>query len=330
MIWLTWRQLRTQALVAGIVLAALAAYLLYLGVQIRADYRTDVLDCVPSDCTVTRRLFGNAYEAPIAIISLILIAVPGLIGAFWGAPLVARELENRTDRLVWNQSVTRGRWLAVKLTVLGVAAVAVTGLYSLLLTWSASRYDEYVGSRFSAPNFGARGVAPLGYAAFAFVFGVVVGLVVRRTVASMAIVVALYTALQIVVPLALRAHLMPPVTTEVKVTADVMAHAQGFGMNDTSARILGYTQPGAWSMTPDNQVFMADGTPLTAARNKACQTGSMDGDFACMESKNLHFVYSYQPASRYWPFQWIETSAYLVLAGLLAGFGLWWVRRRIT
>ncbi|MFI5907905.1 ABC transporter permease subunit [Dactylosporangium sp. NPDC051541] len=330
MIWLTWRQFRTQALVAGIALAALAAYLLYLGTRIRADYLTDVLNCVPSDCSVTRRLFGNEYEAPVGIVSLLLIALPGLIGAFWGAPLVARELEHKTDRLVWNQSVTRGRWLAVKLVVLGSAAVAVAGLYSLLLTWSASRYDEYIGGRFNASNFGARGVAPLGYAAFAFVFGVVVGLVVRRTVASMAIVVALYTALQIVVPLALRAHLMPPVTTEVKVTADVMARAQGFGMNDTSARILGYTQPGAWSMAPDNQVFMADGTPLTAAKNKACQTGSMDGDFACMESKNLHFVYSYQPASRYWPFQWIEVSAYLALTALLATFGFWWVRRRTT
>ena len=42
---------------------------------------------------------------------------PAVIGAFWGAPLVARELEAGTHRLVWNQSVTRTRWLATKLGV---------------------------------------------------------------------------------------------------------------------------------------------------------------------------------------------------------------------
>jgi len=40
----------------------------------------------------------------------LVVAVPGLIGIFWGAPLVARELETGTYRLAWTQSVTRKRW----------------------------------------------------------------------------------------------------------------------------------------------------------------------------------------------------------------------------
>ena len=52
---------------------------------------------------------------------------PALIGIFWGAPLVTRELEAGTFRLAWNQSVTRARWMAVKLGLIGLAAMATAG-----------------------------------------------------------------------------------------------------------------------------------------------------------------------------------------------------------
>jgi ABC-type transport system involved in multi-copper enzyme maturation permease subunit len=331
MIWLTWRQFRTQALIAGIVLAALAAYLLYLGAQIRHGYTTDVVNCLPSDCGTTRRLFQNRYEDAVMLLGVFLIAVPGLMGVFWGAPLVARELESKTDRLVWNQSVTRRRWLAVKLAVLGTAAVAVTGVYSLLLTSAASRWDQWSGNRFGAMIFAARNVAPLGYAAFAFVLGVFVGLLVRRTVASMAIVAAVFVVLQVVVPLAVRVHLMPPVTTTVAFTAETMEHGGGFGMNPTSAHMNGYTMPGTWALDDVSPIFNADGTPFTSLQAQPCMTGrGPDEDMACFAKMNLHFQYTYQPGSRYWPFQWIELSAYLVLTVLLAGFSFWWIRRRIS
>jgi hypothetical protein len=96
-----------------------------------------------------------------------------------------------TDRLVWNQSVTRTRWLAVKLTLLTLISMTVTGLYSLLLTWSASRPDQLIGERFGALTLASRNVAPIGYAAFAFVFGTVIGLLVRRTLPAMALTLGL-------------------------------------------------------------------------------------------------------------------------------------------
>ena len=58
----------------------------------------------------------------------LMLAVPALLGIFWGAPLVARELETGTYRLAWTQSVTRTRWLAVKVALVGLASVAVAGL----------------------------------------------------------------------------------------------------------------------------------------------------------------------------------------------------------
>ena len=329
MIWLTWRQLRTQLVVAAIGVAVLAAYLIYLGIRIRHDYLADVINCVPSDCGNARRLFSDRYIAPVSLIGMLLLALPGLIGAFWGAPLVARELETRTDRLVWNQSVTRTRWLAVKLVLAGAAAVAVTAALSLLLTWNASRYDQWAGGRFAAVTFGARNIVPLGYAAFAFVLGVLAGLLVRRTVPAMALTLGVFAVLQIVVPTVIRSHVLAPVTSTVQFSAEAMQRADGFGINpDTGASVRGYVMPGTWPMQSVSRVYNADGTPYTGTQARQCMTGEFEKDMECMARQNLHFSYRYQPGSRYWPFQWIELSAYAVLAVLLAGVAFWRIRRK--
>ncbi|MEU4324856.1 hypothetical protein [Nonomuraea dietziae] len=55
------------------------------------------------------------------------LLAPAMIGAFWGAPLLAREFEHGTDQLTWTQSVTRRRWLIAKVGGLG-AAVTLGGL----------------------------------------------------------------------------------------------------------------------------------------------------------------------------------------------------------
>jgi hypothetical protein len=38
----------------------------------------------------------------------------------------------------------------------------------------------------------------------------------------------------------------------------------------------------------------------------------------------------YEPASRYWVFQGIETALFVALAALLLFASVWWVRRRLT
>ncbi|GAB4003348.1 hypothetical protein GCM10029992_44650 [Glycomyces albus] len=126
MIWLTWRQMRAQTLWTAGLLAAIAAYLLYIAYDLRESYRVNVTECT-TGCAGAARVVADQFGGSIMLIELLILAAPALIGAFWGAPLITRELESGTHRLVWNQSVTRTRWLTAKLALVGGLSVAFTG-----------------------------------------------------------------------------------------------------------------------------------------------------------------------------------------------------------
>src|SRR5436189_131534 len=78
----------------------------------------------------------KVYSFAIAL----MYVVPALIGIFWGAPLIARELETGTHRLAFNQSITRTRWLATKLTIIGGATAASVGL----LSWAVGSWAHHI------------------------------------------------------------------------------------------------------------------------------------------------------------------------------------------
>jgi hypothetical protein len=223
MIWLTWRQFRTQAAVVFAALAALAAILALTGPSLAHDYATGIAACTPhGGCSTFTEQFFNSHQTLYFGLVAVVMFVPAIIGLFWGAPLITRELEAGTHRLVWNQSITRTRWLAVKLTLTGLAAMAAAGLGSLAVTWWSSPIDKAGFSRFprlSPLIFDARGIAPIGYAAFAFALGVTIGILIRRTLPAMAITLTAFAIVQIAMPLMIRPHLIAPVRFTTAITA---------------------------------------------------------------------------------------------------------------
>lgn len=341
MIWLTWRQFRGQFVATIALLAALTAYLIYVGYAIRNAYRTDILGCLPANgCELdkVKDLFVQDHRSMVTIPAIVLIAVPAIIGVFWGGPLITRELETNTHRLVWNQTVTRTHWLAVKLAVVGTAAVAVTGALSLVLTWAASRYDQLVGSRFDPLSFASRNVAPIGYVIFAFVLGTTAGLFLRRTVKAMAVTLLLVGVIQLLIPTIARPYLRPPVTQSVTYDAAVREQGGILSINrDAPMAVTGYAVPGALMLTDHEDLLTSSGQKAGAETVLDCagtqgqpprpQANGLDQLENCVAKHNLHFSIRLQPPSRYWSFQWIEFAAFIVLAGLLSGLAFWQIRR---
>jgi hypothetical protein len=116
MIWLTWRQFRAQAIAVCGAVGAVAVILAITGPKLARDYTAGITACdALGGCeSFTDQFFNDHVPAYFALLAVVMF-VPAIVGLFWGAPLITRELEAGTHQLAWNQSITRTRWLAVKL-----------------------------------------------------------------------------------------------------------------------------------------------------------------------------------------------------------------------
>ncbi len=186
MIRFAWLQFRMQAALTAVALTVLAGVLAVTGPGLAHLYDTTVVSCAAQhDCPVATSTF-TAADGPLQVfLDILLLAVPLLIGMFWGAPLVSREFEAGTVRLAWTQGVTRSRWLAVKLGLGAVASATVAGLLSLMVSWWSGKLDDVNANPFDSLRFGARDLVPIGYAAFAFALGLTAGLLFRRMLPAM-------------------------------------------------------------------------------------------------------------------------------------------------
>lgn len=335
MIWLTWRQFRLQAAAVFAAVVAVAVVLASTGprlLDLARAYPTSLLD----QLTATDR---RLYYAGMAVVVL----APAVIGAFWGAPMVARELETGTHRLVWNQTVTRTRWLATKLGVTALAVAAAVGVLTLAVSWWARPLDGITGAnrgslpaRLSPAVFTMRGVVPVGYALFALVLGVAVGLVLRRTVAAMAITLAVLAFVQVAVPLWVRPHLVPPASQ----TVTIADHLDGIELTGPGrpVRITATTgQRGDWIVS--NQTVDASGHAVSVpawfgdclpSPGSGKEPGDVRACLARLGDEGYRQRVDYQPATRFWALQWAETGLLLGLGGLLTCFCFWWTRRRLA
>jgi hypothetical protein len=326
-IWLSWRQFRAQALVAAVFLAALAAVLVVTGLRLAHFYNSSGIGACNAagvaDCDRLELDFLDHYHA-LRVIGTLLIGAPAIIGAFWGAPLIARELEGGTHRLVWTQSVTRARWLAVKLAVVGTASVVVAAAFSALFTWWASPLDRVSGDRLTPAIFDQRGIVPVGYAAFAFVLGVSAGLLLRRTLPAMATTLVGFTVVRMAIQYGLRPHLLapvhitypPPIYDLANSPLDTHAWVISSKVVDAAGHVVATGDPAGFST--NTLAAACHGSPNLP-----------DAFFQrCADRLGLHNLATLQPASRYWAFQAWEAAIFLALAGALVAFCFWWTGRR--
>ncbi|MCP2321593.1 hypothetical protein HDA40_000100 [Hamadaea flava] len=342
MIWLSWRQFRTSALAGLIALVASALPLLLLGVRLRQSRRSYLASCVDAaGCADALRQFAAEHQNTLLFIDAGVLLVPALIGMFWGAPLIAREFEAGTHRLVWSQSIRRQRWLTRKLLVVASAVVVTASLLSLALSWAASPVDTAAGDRFTTIVFGARHLVPVAYAVFGFAAGAVLGLLIRRTVPAMALTGLLVIVLQFVLANTVRPHLMPPRTETRAMTVSAINELRGLGGLTNRPSVRGLTVPDAWVTsvtdlrTPDGETLdpgvfgdcIAPGRPAGSSGGSG-SGGTFGAAADCLAAHDLHVDVEYQPNRRYWPFQLLESALLLGLAVLAAGFGWWRLGRR--
>jgi len=317
MTWLTWRQHRKQFLFAIIGLAVLAAVLVPTGrSQYRAFDGSGLAACLrtmgetidyrlaDTDCHEPLERFSAEYSGDFAP-AVLLIFLPLLVGLFFGAPLVAREVERGTHRLVWTQGTTRLRWAVTKFGLVGAGALLLAAAYAALASWWLYPIAVAHAGRFDYLAFDVQGIAPVGYTVFTLALGTFAGTVWQKVLPAMALTLVGFVGARVAVELA-RPNFLPPVERRFPVVA--------------------YTFPNPmlsdWIL--DRNVYDASGQVIVPGGDVFCDPPCPEYDPAAY---NVHL---YQPAGRFWLFQFIEAGLFVVLAATLLALAVYRVRRRIA
>ncbi|MEW2610483.1 ABC transporter permease [Streptomyces sp. NPDC047880] len=247
---------------------------------------------------------NSRYQTAVTVGIGLVRLLPLLTGAWAGGALIGRELENGTAQLAWTQSAGPLRWLAAKLAV--PALLLVTGTLTLTLLhrmlWSSDRASLSVmgwHAWYDDGIFEFNGTIAAAQALAALALGVLVGLLLRRTLPALGVAVLAVVSLVYVLD-ELRPHLWP-VKTVVR------------GLDEGTA--------GSDSMIVETGALSASGARVPIP---ACS-----GEPGCDARNGItHYYADYHPASHFWPLQLMETGLLLAVAALAAATAFVLLRRR--
>ncbi|MGA5819196.1 hypothetical protein ACPC54_15220 [Kitasatospora sp. NPDC094028] len=289
------------------VMAALSLALLLHGWYLHQGLdATGAASCDPATdaCLAKYKQFTRQYADGLLELDMVFYVLGGAFGAFLGGPLLAREFEHGTVRFAWTQGAGRTRWTAGGLLVAGGALVVLAALFGWLLLW----WSEPLALKGGAFNPDLFVLAPpvlAGRVLVAFGAAALAGAVLRRTVIAVGLGMAASVALPFLAQ-AVRPHYMAPLE-------ESMHTLNSLALDDRWVINVWFSDPAGKRIPTDDFYRLGDS-------GAHWQSMLRDGGYTA------HQVY--QPADRFWPFQFIEAGWMLLLAAALCAAAVWWVRRR--
>jgi hypothetical protein len=316
--WVGWRLQRTETLIAAGIVAALALILLPSGLEMAHAYSRDGLGtCLahPTDsCSQNIDAFLARFHSTGSLVAWVTV-LPGIIGVLLATPFVL-ELENGTYRLVWTQSITRGRWIARKLALaVAAAVVAALGLTALMVWWRTPLV--HIDGRIDPSAFDSQGTVVLGYTLFALGLALALGALWRRVAPALVVGFGVYFASRLFVDTWLRERFVTPVSATISILRRTAPKTldNAWIITEWPSDRLGHhvSPPGPGTCPPP-----APGVGKGAVRS-------------CLAAHGRGYMHTvFQPASRFWELQGIETALFGGAALLLIAFAAWWTHERIA
>lgn len=311
MTWLSWRQQRIEALITVVLLALLAVAFIPTGIHVADLFaKLHLARCANRESQACQFAIGNLNVSAGFFNGLLdsgwFNLIPGLIGVALAAPLLL-DRENGTTRLAWTQSITRRRWLASK-GIVAVATVLVAGaVFSFLFTWYERPFDRLYGRW---DKFDFEGIVPVAYTLFALGLALAIGVLVRRSTAALIVAFGTYVAARLFVESWLRQRFVMPLSATWRVNAP--------GPNLSHAWVVteGPSDKAGHLFTGSSDAFQSCA--------KSGPKGGMTLNAGCMTRHGAGFTHAvYQPTSRFWEFQGIETALFGGIAILLIALAAW-------
>ena len=207
----------------------------------------------------------------------------------------------------WRQSITRHRWLSIKLVLPVVSAVVATAVLIALLTWWRGPLTNINGG-LDTGTFDTTGTVSIGYALFALGLAVAIGAIWQRPAIALTVSFMGYFVMRAVDDLWLRDQLLSPIkaTWRGAIHPAYLAHASIISQTVTvNGRVVSRSTSGSGAAPGQG--------PQVATRSHGAEPV-------------VHVVY--WPASSFWTLQIRETLLFATLGLLMVGFAAWWTYRR--
>jgi ABC-type transport system involved in multi-copper enzyme maturation permease subunit len=321
--WVTWRQHRFALAGVLVVLGGLGLFMLFNGLAMHHAYTRLGLDTCGTlsgpSCQNQLAVFQQDYLTWADHLPHLVMLLPGLIGVFVGAPLVARELESGTFRFAWTLARSRVQWIVTKLVLLAVVLTAFALAFSALFTWWYGPFDAITGRM---TPYGAYEISGLVFAArtlFGFTLGAFLGLLIRRTVPAMAATAAVWVAVVVPSMVWLRPQIQRPITI---IGAIAKRISPGHHVPFNAAVVDHWFQDGAGHHVGFDRLFQQ------AIVSNGGTPPSPDQFNAYLAQHHYSQWISYRPNGWFWHFQAVEAAGYTILAILLATATVLVLRRR--
>ncbi len=303
-----------EAAVVGMMAIGLIAYV--TGARMNDEYRSSGLaDCLAlrerSNCQPMIDRFGDQFSS-MQLLIVPLVLLPALLGAFVGAPLVAREIESNSHRFLWTQGVSRQRWFASSSAV-AVGLAAIVGVtYSVVAGAWLDTTNRVSDQRFGR-LYDLQGVVPVASSVFAVAVGIACGIFLRRTVPAMGLTIGIFVAVRVMLGLFVRPRLASPITTELTYSgADPLAGTGAWELSnrtvDASGTVIGQSGSldisGLSGRCPGINTAVGGPLPDPAVVER------------CLRDLDVRTVIRYHPGDRFWSFQLAESALLIGLAGV--------------
>lgn len=302
--WVTWRLHRFSLLgILGVFAVAAAGYAV-------------------SGVTVPRSSgqpeWGTGGAASVDILSTGIQAgllLPVLAGMFLGAPLLAREAERKTVALAWTQGASRTRWLLGQVIPIAVVLAVAAAAISAEFNWWIGP-DAATGRGWLTPaRFTMHSLPLAGWTVMALALGVFAGAVIRRTIPAMLATFGCYLTLFYLTSLSWRPSYLPPLHRTWPVTFSANGanggYSFGYGLNSLGGR------PGPDVLS--QELTWPNGRPLPPY---SVHPGSW------YRLHHIQMWLTYQPATRYGLFRYIEFGWLIALSVVLVAATALIIRRR--
>lgn len=313
--WVTWRQQRLAYLTTAVLFGAISVLLVVQGLQMRNySSRLGLATCGDpgsAACAQPLGIFEARYDTWAQYLPRLVLFIPALLGVFVAAPLVGRELENGTFRFAWTQGRTRTEWIVAKLVLVAVPITAAAVIFSALFSWWFEPFQPMMGRMSGGQAYEVSGLVFGARTLFALVLGALVGALLRRVVVAMAVTGALWVATSWVDIIYLR----PLIRTPMAVPADSSLITRG-----------GWTIS-EWLRSPQGVHIGIKSSAVADLYRQSHTDARASFEQWLANHGYVHWV-SYQPDSRFWSFQLVEASVYVVVSVALGLSTVWWVRHR--